>query len=83
MPYSVTGGREVHGPGAYDGVVPGRGEAVVTFRVRVADPLPAGVTQIANQAVATDTNGSVPSDDPSLPGDLTRRWCRSPAPGCR
>lgn len=69
MPYSVAGGREVHGPGAYDGVVPGRGEAVVTFRVRVTDPLPAGVTQIANQAVATDTNGSVRSDDPGLPGD--------------
>jgi len=49
------------------GTLPGGGgSTTITFRVTVIDPLPAGVTQVRNQAVATGTNfPAEPSDDPS------------------
>jgi len=46
------------------------GSATVTFRVIVADPLPAGTTRVANQAVISgDDHPTVVSDDPDVPGD--------------
>lgn len=57
------------------GTLPGGASATTTFRVTVANPLPAGVTEVANQATATATGiPAVASDDPSTAagGDPTR-----------
>ncbi len=51
------------------GTLPGGGgTAVITFRITVNNPLPAGVTQVANVAlVRADTLPTTPSDDPDTP----------------
>lgn len=53
------------------GDLAGNGASVtISFRVRVVDPLPAGITRVANQAIATsDNTPDEPSDDPDVPGD--------------
>ncbi|MBX3052028.1 MAG: DUF11 domain-containing protein [Caldilineaceae bacterium] len=51
------------------GTIPGGQSATITFRVTIRNPLPAGVTQVANQAVVTGDNfPDVPTDDPDTPG---------------
>ncbi len=57
------------------GTIPGGSQAVVTFRVTVRNPLPAGVTEIANQGTVNSKElPTVPTDDPETgaAGDLTR-----------
>ncbi len=48
------------------GVIPGGGQALVTFHVQIVDPLPPTVTTVRNQAAVTADNApSVTSDDPA------------------
>ncbi len=54
--------------------VPGNGGSVTrAFAVRIDNPLPAGVEQVANQAIMTSPSlppdTEIPSDDPSTPAD--------------
>ena len=51
------------------GTLPGGdGRAVITYRVEIVNPVPAGVEQISNLALATaDNTVSISSDDPSTP----------------
>ncbi|HEX9733904.1 MAG TPA: PKD domain-containing protein, partial [Thermoanaerobaculia bacterium] len=52
------------------GELPVGGEVVIAFQVLVDDPVPAGVTEIANQgAVAADGLADVLTDDPDAGGD--------------
>jgi uncharacterized repeat protein (TIGR01451 family) len=56
------------------GDLPGGGSVTVSFQVAIADPLPAGVSEVANQALVGATGlAVVPSDDPGTasPGDPT------------
>ena len=56
------------------GTLPGGSSAEVTFRVRIANPLPAGVTQVANQGVVNGNQlPAVSTDDPrtAIPDDPT------------
>ncbi len=52
------------------------GSVTITFDVTVNDPIPSGVTEVANQGTATCDNcaGNVPTDDPDTtdPDDPTR-----------
>lgn len=67
------------------GAVPAGDEIVATFDVRISQPLPAGITAVANQASVTATNlaGPVLSDDPATPtaGDPTVTTLGSTASG--
>jgi uncharacterized repeat protein (TIGR01451 family) len=60
--------RQVHSPGAFDGVIGPGGTATVTFQVRVDDPFPPNVTQVANQGFV-NSNGlpETPTDWPTTP----------------
>ncbi|MFN8485318.1 MAG: hypothetical protein U0768_19950 [Anaerolineae bacterium] len=50
------------------GTLPAGGTATVTFQVRIANPLPSGVTQVANQGVVTGNNfPNIPTNDPKTP----------------
>jgi len=56
------------------GTLPGNTSATITFRVTIANPLPAGVKTISNQGHVTSNElPPVPTDDPSTPapGDPT------------
>jgi large repetitive protein len=57
------------------GTIPGGGASVtISFRASINDPLPAGVTQVANQGIISGGNiPSGPTDDPTTPapGDPT------------
>ncbi|MFN8498622.1 MAG: hypothetical protein U0641_12290 [Anaerolineae bacterium] len=56
------------------GTLPAGGSATITFQVKINNPLPAGVTQVANQGVVSGTNfPNVPTNDPKTPqpGDPT------------
>ncbi len=47
------------------GTIPGGGQVSITFRVRIRNPLPAGVTQISNQGTVNSNElPAVPTDDP-------------------
>lgn len=70
MPYAVPGGREIHSPGEFNGIIrPGAANSVVlTFRAKV-EPL----ALVCNQSRITllDVNGNtifINSNDPTLPG---------------
>jgi uncharacterized repeat protein (TIGR01451 family) len=74
MPYAVTGGREIHSPGEFNGIIrPGAANsAVLTFRAKV-EPL----ALVCNQSRITllDVNGNtifINSNDPTLPGGGTQ-----------
>lgn len=59
------------------------GSADVSFEVRVANPMPTGVSQITNQAsVAAANHRLLRSDDPTstISGDPTITWLAPPAP---
>lgn len=44
--------------------------ATITFDIQIADPLPPGTEQVANQAlILADNHDDVPSDDPDRPGE--------------
>jgi uncharacterized repeat protein (TIGR01451 family)/fimbrial isopeptide formation D2 family protein len=69
MPYELP--REIHSPLAPNGVVNvgAANAAVVRFRVRIDDPLPAGFTQVVNAATANGNgpNGPIgPIDSPPV-----------------
>ena len=73
MPYAVIGGREIHSPGEFAGIIrPGAANKVVlTFRAKV-EPL----ALVCNQSRITllDVNGNaifINSNDPTLPGEGT------------
>jgi uncharacterized repeat protein (TIGR01451 family) len=75
---TVTGGNAGVPPVTVDigSIIPGGGGSVtITFRVTINNPLPAGVTQVANQGVVSSSNGlgDVLTDDLSTPqmGDPT------------
>ncbi len=52
------------------GPIPGGSRVNVSFRVRIDDPLPPGVTQIANQGlVGSNELPDEPTDDPDTPPD--------------
>ncbi len=53
------------------GTLPGGGgSTTIEFRVTIVDPLPAGVTQVSNQAQVSGTNFSTQqSDDPTTPAE--------------
>jgi uncharacterized repeat protein (TIGR01451 family) len=78
---TTTQGQVVTGNTAGDGVVkvelgglPPASEATIRFRVRIVDPLPAGVTKVTNQAIISGGNfPAVPTDDPDTetPDDAT------------
>ncbi len=48
--------------------------ATVTFRAKIVDPLPAGVTYVENQGLISCCSSQTPTDDPDTaqPGDPTR-----------
>jgi uncharacterized repeat protein (TIGR01451 family) len=47
----------------------GGGSVTIGFQVTIDDPLPSGVTQVANQGtVSSDNVSSIPTDDPGQPG---------------
>jgi uncharacterized repeat protein (TIGR01451 family) len=70
MPYATE--RQINGTGTtFAGVVPQGSTATVTFQVRVDDPLPATVTEIANQGTVRyvgGPTGGVRTDDPTVAG---------------
>ncbi|MBN1579937.1 MAG: DUF11 domain-containing protein, partial [Anaerolineae bacterium] len=79
---STSQGTVTSGNGAGDtavgvnvGVIPGQGgSATVSFRVAIDDPLPVGVTQVANQGLVSSVElPTLPTDDPdtSPVGDPT------------
>ena len=52
------------------GRLPADGRAEITFRVQIDDPLPAGVSRVANQGiVSSDETPDTPTDDPDTPED--------------
>ena len=53
------------------GTIPGGGSVDISFQVTINDPLPAGVTQVANQGLVSSNELPVePTDDPdTLPDD--------------
>ena len=56
------------------GAIPAGASVTISFRATINDPLPAGVTQVANQGIISGGNfPSVPTDDPTTPapGDPT------------
>jgi uncharacterized repeat protein (TIGR01451 family) len=56
------------------GTIDGNQQVTITFEVTIADPLPDGVTQVANQGIVTSSNTpSVLTDDPDTgdPDDPT------------
>jgi uncharacterized repeat protein (TIGR01451 family) len=56
------------------GILPANDSATLSFQVKVNNPLPSGVTQVANQGfVSSKQVPTVPTDDPSTPtaGDPT------------
>jgi uncharacterized repeat protein (TIGR01451 family) len=68
FPYATA--TQIHSPGAFDGVIAPGATAIVTFKVKVDDPVPAGVTQVANQGTIKFTGvppTPIPTDDPSTP----------------
>ena len=77
----ATGGEVFKGNGAGDGSVelriselPAGASIIIAFQVRLVNPLPAGVTQVANQGITQPDGGStVLTDDPDTPlvGDPT------------
>ncbi|MEZ4612198.1 MAG: DUF11 domain-containing protein [Caldilineaceae bacterium] len=77
----ATGGEIFKGNGTGDGSVdlriselPAGTSIIIAFQVRVINPLPAGVTQVANQGITQPAGGStVLTDDPDTPlvGDPT------------
>jgi uncharacterized repeat protein (TIGR01451 family) len=77
----TTSGQIIRGNTVSDGDVelliselPAGTSVIIAFQVRVANPLPAGTTQVSNQGIATPTGGTaVPTDDPDTPpvGDPT------------
>ncbi|RPH57059.1 DUF11 domain-containing protein, partial [bacterium] len=56
--------------GADVGILAGAGgTATIVFRVTIDDPLPNGVTQVANQGLVSGDNfADAPTDDPAQPG---------------
>ena len=49
--------------------IPVGGQVTITFRVTIEDPLPAGVTRIANQGlISSDNVPPIFTDDPDTPG---------------
>ncbi len=56
------------------GTIAGGGDSVtVSFNVMINDPLPAYVTQVANQgSVSSDQSPTLLTDDPARPGARTR-----------
>ena len=72
MPF--VGGGLVNSPGAPPGQIAAGATATVTFRITFANPLPRGVTQIANQGTITSAEQpALFTDDPDTPtaGDPT------------
>ena len=68
---TVVSGNDGNPPVTVDlGDIPGGGgSAVVTFLATIANPLPAGVSFVSNQAVVSSSNAPTEvSDDPDLPG---------------
>jgi uncharacterized repeat protein (TIGR01451 family) len=56
------------------GDIPPGGSVTISFRAKINDPLPAGVTQVVNQGLVSGSNfPTVPTDDPTTPapGDPT------------
>ena len=52
------------------GVIGMGASVTVTFDAQIADPLPPGVTQVANQGLISSPDlPDVPTDDPDLPGE--------------
>ncbi len=67
---TVTGGNAGAPPVTVDiGAIPGAGGSVtISFEVTINDPLPAGVTQLANQGVvSSNETPDQPTDDPDTP----------------
>jgi len=55
------------------GTIPAGGSVTVIFRVTIDDPLPAGVTQVANNGlVSSNELPTEPTDDPDTPADGDR-----------
>jgi uncharacterized repeat protein (TIGR01451 family) len=56
------------------GTIPPGASVTISFRAKINDPLPIGVTQVANQGLISGSNfPTVPTDDPTTPnpGDPT------------
>lgn len=66
FPYATP--REIRSPGSFAGVIPAGATATVVFQVRVNDPFPSNVTQVANQGFV-NANGlpQTPTDWPLTP----------------
>jgi uncharacterized repeat protein (TIGR01451 family) len=72
MPYASSG--PINAPAALSGQIPAGATATIAFQVTVDNPLPAGVTQVSNQAmVSANTVAGVLTDNPgtSALGDTT------------
>lgn len=67
---TITSGNDGTPPVTVDiGTIPGLGVVVIHFQVTINDPFPAGISQVANQAVVSGSNfPEEPSDDPDDPG---------------
>ena len=69
--YPYASATAINSPGAQMGMVEAQAKATITFQVRVANPVPAGVTQIANQGTVKFIGGDpagIPTDDSTQPG---------------
>jgi uncharacterized repeat protein (TIGR01451 family) len=72
MPYASGG--QVDSPGEPSGQINAGESATIVFRVKIDDPLPAGVTQISNQGIVSATGiASLSTNNPSTlaPDDPT------------
>ena len=81
---TITSGNDGTPPVRVDiGTIDGLGVVVIHFNVTINDPFPAGVSQVANQAVVSGSNFPEElSDDPDDPGagDPTITLVRAPLP---
>lgn len=68
---TITSGNAGIPPVTVDiGTIPGPGIVLILFNVTINDPLPPGVSQVANQGIVSGSNfPDEPSDDPDDPGD--------------
>lgn len=63
FPYAVA--NEIHSTDAFAGVIVAGGNATITYKVKVDDPLPVNVTQVANVATVAGV-GSAPKATPAV-----------------
>lgn len=66
MPFTTA--RAVNSPDATSGQITANNAATVTFQVQINNPLPAGVTQVANQGIVAGNDfPPTPTDEPNTP----------------